>query len=50
MEGASPRRSTKGSVSGRPQEGETAACYFGYINQVAGHVTHHVRLLKERYL
>jgi uncharacterized damage-inducible protein DinB len=36
MESASARVSTKGSVIGRPQEGEAAAYYFGYINQVAG--------------
>ncbi len=36
MESASAKRSTTGSVSGRPQEGEAAAYYFGYINQVAG--------------
>lgn len=36
MEGASARLSTQGSLIGRPQEGEAAPYYFGYINQAPG--------------
>jgi hypothetical protein len=36
MESASAKLSTMRSMIGRPQEGEAAPYYFGYINQVAG--------------
>jgi len=47
-------------MTGRPDSSEAAEYYFTYIDQVAdgdicailgaGHVTHHAKILRERYL